>query len=192
MKFKLFVWICSIAFPFRTCSPFYSFAHYNIIIRFCHYTAGIKNRAQATGGAGARGLQFWPGCSEAIDPEWRLPGSTLAGRCFSSYDMSAKRSERDLNTRPLSRITGFQGLPISSCGITAQYPGRESNPQALKHMVLKHARLPNSHLGRSTGEGIRTLKTLCLRQGRIPFRHSCMNAPGEIRTHNGSLSGAGP
>ena len=132
MKFKLFVWICSIAFPFRTCSPFYSLAHYNIIIRFCHYTAGIKNRAQATGGAGARGLQFLPGCSEAIDPEWRLPGSTLAGRCFSSYDMSAKRSERDLNTRPLSRITGFQGLPISSCGITAQYPGRESNPQALR------------------------------------------------------------
>ena len=41
-------------------------------------------------------------------------------------------------------------------------------------MFLRHVRFPVTHLGMSTGEGIRTLKTLFLRQRRMPFRHSCI------------------
>ena len=33
---------------------------------------------------------------------------------------------------------------------------------------------------------LRTLKNLLLRQVRMPFRHSCISAFGENRTHNGS------
>ena len=38
---KLYVCICSIALPFRTCSPNFSNAHYNTLNSSCHYTYSI-------------------------------------------------------------------------------------------------------------------------------------------------------
>ena len=100
------------------------------------------------------------------------------------YFISAVRGNR--TPSPFSRITGFQDRPGTSCGITAKNPrgGNRTRMSLRTHgsgpCMYNHFHAPGQIL--STGEGGRTLKTLLLRQVRIPVPSLLQSTSGGDRT----------